>query len=126
MPEQRPEASEQTLEPEARNVVRREQEAEPLGAGCAVRLAWLVAGPLAVAFSAAMLARHETSNPWVVGAVFWGAVVTMVALRYWDVTQLDGRTSNGEPATLAHFKRYSLTVAAVSAALFGFALLIRG
>jgi hypothetical protein len=105
---------------------RATQEAEPLGAGCAVRLLWLLAGPVAVAFSAAVLARHEGSNPLVVGAIFWGAVLATLAFRFWDVTRLGGLTTNGEPATLDTFKRYSLTVTMTAAAVFGAALLIRG
>jgi hypothetical protein len=103
-----------------------ESEGEPLGAGCAVRLLWLIAGPVALAFGAAVVARHDTSSLLTAGSVFWGAVVAMVALRYWDVTRLGGQTSSGEPATPAHLKRYSITVALTAIALFGVALFVRG
>ena len=61
-----------------------------------------------------------------VSAIFWGTVGAMIAFRFWDVTRLGGQTTSGEPATLATFKRYSLTVSMTAAALFGVALLIRG
>ncbi len=118
------EPSHESTRPVRRQSISRDPE--PLGAGCAVRVLWLIGGPVAVAFTAAVLARHETSNVFVVAAVFWGSVLAMLGLRYLDVTRLGGLTADGEPATLAHFRRYSLTVAVTAVALFGAALLVRG
>ena len=130
MPEDRIQSDDDRMsDSDLRSAQRRsmqESEGEPLGAGCAVRLLWLVAGPVAVAFSAAVVARHDTSSLVTAGSVFWGAVVAMLALRYWDVMRLGGQTSSGEPATPAHLKRYSITVALTALAMFGVALLVRG
>ena len=101
------------------------QPAEASGAGCVVRIGWLVVGPATVAVTTAILARNSDSSVVGLSAVYWGAVLAMIALRYLDVARLGGMTADGEPATKDDFRRYGAWVAAVTVALYVLALLLR-
>jgi hypothetical protein len=39
---------------------------------------------------------------------FWAIVVALIILRYIDITRMNGLTSEGEPASLQHWRRYAL------------------
>lgn len=80
-----------------------------------VRLGWMVLGPIVLVVS---LFTIVAAPRWTIGVtdiVLAVAVVLSIGLRFWDVHALDGQTANGEPATMAAFKRYAfglcLTVA---------------
>jgi hypothetical protein len=95
------------------------------GAGCAVRLAWLVVGPLALAFVAAVLARQEDMGLVIGSLVYWGGVAAVLLLRYVDVAKFAGHTADGERASMDHVKRYAVRAVAIGAAAYGIALWIR-
>ena len=80
-----------------------------------VRLGWMVAGTLTILISALMIASEPT---WTLGLrdlVFWVAVVATGILRYVDISRFHGETTNGEPATAAHLKRYLTGLTALAA-----------
>ncbi len=95
------------------------------GAGCAVRLAWLIVGPVVGAIAVAVLATQKDISAIGGSSVYWGAVLAMLILRYVDVTNYGGLTADGGPASMGHFRRYALRVAVTSAMLYGFALWFR-
>ena len=77
------------------------------GAGCLARVLWMVAGNIVLALVLMSVARVP---PWTFGlldACFWLCVAGMLGVRYVDIQRLEGRTAKGEPATMAHFKRYA-------------------
>ncbi len=85
------------------------------GTGCLVRLLWLLIGN--VLLVAAGLAISDNQEfPSLADAVFWLVVAGMIAIRYIDVVRLHGETVTGQPATLAHWRRYSVMLAAVALA----------
>jgi hypothetical protein len=42
--------------------------------------------------------------------VFWVAVSSLVVVRWLDVTRLEGKTAEGEPATMTHWRHYAAVV----------------
>jgi hypothetical protein len=75
--------------------------------GCLARVLWMVAGNIALVLVLMSVARSPT---WTLGPLdvfFWACLVGLVLVRYVDVTRLNGRTTEGEPATMAHFRRYA-------------------
>lgn len=102
-----------------------ERESYVSGAGCAVRLSWLIVGPVVVAVAVAVLASQEDISAIGGSSVYWGAVLAMLVLRYVDVAKYDGLTAEGEPASMTHFRRYALRVGVTSAMLYGLALWFR-
>ena len=53
-----------------------------------------------------------------VDLVYWLFVVSLITARYVDIRFLRGRTSEGQPATMRDWRRYSLRVLAISATLW--------
>lgn len=95
-------------------------------AGCFVRLAWLLIGPAALFLSAAMIADGRGPHHYGLDLVLFGVAAAMVALRYVDVTRLDGQRANGERATMADLRRYAGLIAVVTLVLWGGATWLRG
>ena len=96
------------------------QEArEPSGSMLALlaRLYWMLLGNMAVAISAAAVAS-AASSPSPADAVLGASVLSLIAVRYADIVYLDGATAEGEPATIADFRRYAVGVAGLGLALW--------
>lgn len=85
------------------------------GSGLLVRLGWMVGTTLTMLITGFVILSTPTWTFGVSDAVYWGGALGAVALRYLDIKRYDGETSNGEPATMAHFARY--TVALVGSAV---------
>lgn len=76
------------------------------GAEALARFYWMFAGNAAVGFLAMSIARHAQALSWR-DLAYWGAVASLIAVRFVDIARLGGATADGEPATPAHWRRYS-------------------
>lgn len=86
-----------------------------------VRITWMAFGNLALFLFAVMGARRPAPSAY--DAAFAGLVLGLVILRYLDITRFGGETSDGEPATLSHWRRYALGLVGVAAAMWALARL---
>ncbi|NLE30489.1 MAG: hypothetical protein GX629_12565 [Phycisphaerae bacterium] len=91
------------------------------GAGCLVRLGWMMFGHLGILISAKFISSHKGSFISTADFVFWGIVFATIGLRYLDVRKMDGMTVTGEPASMKHWKMYSLILVAAGLVLWGLA-----
>ncbi|MBN2196639.1 MAG: hypothetical protein JW751_27755 [Polyangiaceae bacterium] len=91
-------------------------------AGCLIRLAWLLGGPIALAFGAVLLGDARQESPLAGHLLIGGTAGLMIGLRYLDVHHLGGQTANGEPATPQHFRRYAITIAVIAGLIWGAAM----
>lgn len=98
----------------------------PAPAGCALRLFWMLVGNAIVYASLAMIAMDGAAFPSALDGVAWVTVVLTILARRVDITRWSGKTASGEPATLAHWRRYALTVILVTAAASAIAHAIGG
>ncbi|MBZ5713807.1 hypothetical protein [Nannocystis pusilla] len=87
----------------------------PAPAGCALRLFWMLVGNAIVYASLATIALGGADFPSRLDYVVWLTVVLTIAARRVDITRWAGKTASGEPATLAHWRRYAVTVIVVTA-----------
>lgn len=87
-----------------------------------LRLYWLSIGNLFLFFSALASARDPSS--FTMGVLFLGAVVALLLVRLVDIRAYAGQTSEGEPATSVHWRRYALRLVLFSAALWGLVRLV--
>ena len=87
--------------------------------GCLVRLGWMPAGTLLLVLSFFMILLKGPNFAW--DLAFWITAASCVVLRYVDVAFLGGRTVKGEPATIAHWRRYALLLPASALVLWGLA-----
>jgi hypothetical protein len=91
---------------------------EPALAGLALRLFWMLFGHGIVFTSLVIIVVDELAYPAILDGVVWLTVVLMIAARRVDITRWRGTTASGEPATLAHWRRYSLALVGVTSAVF--------
>lgn len=87
--------------------------------GCLVRLCWMFFGNLVLLLIAVAVSAHRDDLFSIADAAFWLAVLGLAAIRYLDVTRLRGSTTSGEPASLAHWRRYIVLLGAFALCLWG-------
>lgn len=91
-------------------------------AGClggVIRLVWLAAGNAALVFIAIAMAQRRAV--WALDLTFWAIVAGLIVLRYIDITRFGGLTTDGEPASLQHWRRYLVLLLLVAGVLWALA-----
>ncbi len=91
-----------------------DKQSTPLG--MAVRLWWMLLGNVLLAFCAIFIFHNGGVFFQTADWVFWIALVSLVLIRYMDIRFLGGCTGTGGPASMTHWRRYSiiLTLCAVA------------
>ena len=92
--------------------------------GLLLRLVWMVFGNIGLIGVAGVLMRDDGGSVGPVSAAYWGLVAFIVGARFVDIRHYGGRTSEGEPATMAHFQRHAVTLGLVAAVVYGVALAV--
>jgi hypothetical protein len=71
-------------------------------------------------FSAILIAqRREGDFLSELDALYGSAIFSLLMFRYIDIKFLNGSTSTGEPATMAHWKRYAGSMLVGTLAVWG-------
>lgn len=94
------------------------------GLGCAARFFWMAAGNAALAFLLIFIGQQRGFTLSWRDAAFWGVVAILLAVRAADIRWLGGRTTEGEPATMALWRKWALLLIAISLALWALAHLV--
>jgi hypothetical protein len=89
--------------------------------GCLMRVAWLLVGNLLLIFSAIFISKHRGAFFSAADAVFWVIVLALMGARYFDITRFKGQTAAGQPASMAHWRRYATLLVVLSFCLWGLA-----
>jgi hypothetical protein len=76
----------------------------------------MVAGNAVLFFTAVFIVQQKGSV--VLDVLFWAVVAGLVLVRYVDIRFLKGSTAENEPATLRHWRRYSIGLVSVWAAVW--------
>lgn len=84
-----------------------------------LRTTWLMWGNFALLLCAAFVAQGIA--PPLADLLFLLVAAGVIGIRYLDIARYHGSTSDGEPATLAHWRRYAIAMVLVSAVLWTFA-----
>ncbi len=87
--------------------------------GCLARLFWLGVGNFILVLSAIGIGQRQNgfSLGWL-DVVLWATAFGLIAVRYADIAFFQGQTADSRPATMSDWRRYALTVLAVSLALW--------
>ncbi|MBI3179110.1 MAG: hypothetical protein HYZ27_05575 [Deltaproteobacteria bacterium] len=88
--------------------------------GMLLRLFWMLVGNGILLFTTILLLLKGSSPLF--HALFWGTAAALLVARYLDIAHFAGATADGEPATLAHWRRHAVTVA-IAAPLLWFGAL---
>jgi hypothetical protein len=100
--------------------------ASPAPAGCLLRMFWMLAGPGALYLSLILIGARSAPLPSYLDACAAAAVILTIAARRLDITRFAGKTGDGEPATLAHWRRHAVVLTAVAALSWALAHLVAG
>lgn len=92
--------------------------AQNVVAGVVARLYWLVVGHAMLAILGMNIWKSGGEWGTFTDIAFLANLGGLVAVRYLDIARLGGTTAQGDPATMAHWRRYSAIALAVWAVLF--------
>ena len=97
-----------------------QSQAEPTGClPVILRVTWMAYGNLALIVFAGLVAQRTA--PVATDIAFFASVLALIVIRYVDITRYAGRTTEGEPATLGHWRRYAVLLTGVSVVLWALA-----
>jgi len=83
------------------------KDSGPGGAGCLVRVYWMLFGNAIMWFLLAFIVAKRPKLPSALDAIYWLTVLSLVVARFVDIRYHNGRTAYGDdPATLKHWWRY--------------------
>lgn len=84
-----------------------------------LRLTWLLIGNFVLLLCAVQVAKG--SSGLALDAAFFGVALALIGLRYVDIAFFNGRTTDGEPATLADWRRYAALMGVLAIGLWALA-----
>ena len=94
-----------------------EQKYDP-PAGCLLRIFWMMIGNVILLSCAYGIAQHHSSMFSIADAFYLAAVGALLAARFVDIRDFRGTTAEGDPATMAHWRRYATVLGVVSTGLW--------
>lgn len=84
------------------------------------RIYWMALGNLLLVAGALTVLTSEPGLG-LADLLFALAALSLIGVRWLDITRFDGRTADGDPATPKHLHRYAVGVALVSALVWAVA-----
>ena len=87
-------------------------------AGCFLRIFWMMIGNALLLACAYGIFQHRSSLLGMADALYWATVGSLLAARYVDIRYLYGLTAEGDPAAMAHWRRYAAILGVVSTGLW--------
>lgn len=82
------------------------------------RIFWMALGNFALMICAANILMSESSSTRISDIIFLCVVPAMIIVRFLDIKFLDGQTVTGEPATLSHWRKYTIVLIIISAIIW--------
>ena len=80
-----------------------------------VRLTWIFGVSLLV-FGAIFIMKGDA--PGLADAIFWLITLGLILARYVDIRYLKGETADNKPATLKHWRRYSVILLIAAGSIY--------
>jgi len=84
--------------------------------GLIARIFWMLIGNTILVISIVSIFQNKGGFFHTADMVFWITAAALVIVRYLDVKFLNGLTATDLPATMAHWRRYSMFLLICSAA----------
>jgi len=83
-----------------------------------IRIFWMMIGNMGLGLFAAFIAINKIPYFSIHDFIYWIIVVMLITARYIDVKKMNGLTAEGDPATIAHWRRYTFLLILVSLPLW--------
>jgi hypothetical protein len=82
------------------------------------RLFWMAIGNVVLVMACVSILQHRGPMFYTADVVFWITVPVLILVRYLDIRLWDGQTAMGTPASMGHWRRYSILLLACSTAVW--------
>jgi len=86
--------------------------------GVLARLYWMAIGPIATILVVLAIIMKSFKNTIPTSLIYWSLVLSIILIRYLDIRYFKGETADGEPATLKHWKKFSIVGVIVYCAIW--------
>jgi hypothetical protein len=99
---------------------QRDQTADRQGGFLSIlaRLFWMAIGNVVLVMSCVSIFQQKGVLFQTADVVFWITVPVLIIVRYLDIHLWDGQTAMGTPASMSHWKKYSVLLFACSTAVW--------
>ncbi len=95
--------------------VRTVNESPPTSmAALGIRMLWMLVGNFGILLLLLQIARNKETTFSIYDVLYLLLIPVVVFARYLDVTRYNGTTTYGEPATLSHWRTYTIVLVAVA------------
>ena len=84
--------------------------------GLFLRLFWMGGGNFGLLALAILIIQKRILPYRLTDLLFWAIVILLIVARYVDIAYFEGGTSYGEPATMKHWRRYTIWLGLISLA----------
>jgi hypothetical protein len=76
--------------------------------GLFVRIFWMLLGNAILFFAALSIFQHKGEILHTADIVYWATTAALVIARYLDIKFWKGLTATGQPATMSHWRKYTV------------------
>jgi hypothetical protein len=87
-------------------------------AGLLTRLFWMLLGNAILLISGVSILQYQDRGFHTADVIFWITTAVLIVVRYFDVKLWDGATCTGNPATMAHWRRYAVILLGCAGAIW--------
>jgi len=74
------------------------------------RLFWMAIGNVILVISVVSIVHQKGAIFQIGDLIFWITVPALILVRYLDIQLWDGQTAMGTPATMTHWKKYTIVL----------------
>jgi uncharacterized membrane protein len=87
---------------------------------CAIlaRPFWMFFGNFVLLISAAYIFMGENKQSHISDIFFWGSFIALIVVRFLDIKFLNGQTAEGKPATIKHWRNYTILLGTISVVIW--------
>ena len=86
--------------------------------GLFARFFWMLGGNAVLVVSILLILQHKGKTFHTADIVFWIAAATLIIARYLDIKFCNGLTASGKPASMKHWRKYSIGLTICAAILW--------
>jgi hypothetical protein len=86
-----------------------------------VRVFWALIGNAILLLTTIFIFLHKGAIFYTADIVFWGTVAALVLVRYLDIKLYNGLTITGQPASMSHWRKYTVILLLCSTVVWAIA-----
>ena len=86
--------------------------------GLFAKFFWTLLGNAILFFTALSILQHKGEMFYTADIVFWVTVAVLIIVRYLDIKFWNGLTVTGLPASMAHWRKYTIILLICSTAIW--------